>query len=70
MDALSDTEKAGIVKLFPPQTVTIDGQEYESIGIVLIVRHNGKEDHTRYTFFNDQDVWKLHQIEEGVYVES
>lgn len=63
--ALSDAEKPAVDQLFPPTKVTINSKECNSIGIVLVIDHNGTRDYNRYTFYEADDAWRLYQIEQG-----
>ena len=69
---LSDGERTArmeeVNKSFPPRQITLNGAAYESVGIVLIIDTNGNQSYERYVFYDDNGVWKLHQIEEGKYI--
>jgi len=65
METLSNAEIDTLRQAFEPRTVSIDGQDYESIGIVLIVNRNGEQEFDHYIFYNDNSVWRLYQIEIG-----
>ncbi len=42
---------------------------FESFKIEIVVVKDGVATFQRYTFFNQNGIWKLFQIENGVYVE-
>ena len=69
---MSDSERAArmdeVNVFFPPRLVNVNGAAYEGVGIVLIINNNGSKSYERYTFYDADGVWKLHQIEEGKYV--
>ena len=52
---------------FPKGTVELDGVEYESFSIDLVIDRNGEKSYERYTFYNDNGTWKLFGIEKGEY---
>ena len=68
---LSESEagarQTAIDAAFQPRLIVVDGQEYESVGLVLVVTENGKKSYERYTFFKDDGAWKLNGIEKGEY---
>ena len=63
---MSDSERASRAEevnvFFPPRLVTVNGVSYEGVGIVLVINTNGKKSYERYDYYNDNGVWKLHQI--------
>jgi len=65
---MTDAEKAAFDQLirtmFEVRKVTVDGQEYDGISIELTITRNGEETRERYSFYNDQNIWKLYQIEQ------
>ena len=71
VDALSDAEKQTLqdrlYSRFLPRLIVIDGQEYEAVGIEVVVTRDGVKSQARYTFYKDNGEWKLHQIEKGEY---
>ena len=74
LDALTDAEKetrqADIDGRFQPRSVTVDGAERKSVGLELKITRGGDTARERWTFFEDEDAWKLFQIEKGVYMEA
>ena len=54
----------GLVKPF----MTVDGAERKSVGLELKITRGGDTARERWTFFEDEDAWKLFQIEKGVYM--
>ncbi len=72
LDALSDTERDArreeIDRRFLPRSVTVDGAERKSVGLELKITRGGDTARERWTFFEDEDAWKLFQIEKGVYM--
>ena len=69
---MSEDERAQLIDAlrvyFPPRLITIDGVQYEAVGIVLVIDNNGEKTCLRYDFYNDNGVWKLYQIEKGKYI--
>ncbi len=74
LDALTDAEKearqADIDGRFLPRLVIVDGAERKSVGLELKITRGGDTARERWTFFEDEDAWKLFQIEKGVYKEA
>ncbi len=72
LDALTDAEKearqADIDGRFLPRLVIVDGAERKSVGLELKITRGGDTARERWTFFEDEDAWKLFQIEKGVYM--
>ena len=66
---MTEAEKAALKKSvdedFQHSTVTIDGQTYESISLVLIVDRNGKKTYERYVFYHDGGEWILYRVDIG-----
>ena len=58
-----------LAEQFPIEEITIDGEVFESFKIEIVVVKDGVATFQRYTFFNQNGIWKLFQIENGVYVE-
>ena len=54
--------------MFLPRLVVIDDQEYEAVGIEVVVTRDGEKTYNRYTFYKDGGEWKLYRIEEGEYI--
>ena len=73
MEAMDEAEKqallTAIAEEFPKGTVTVDGVEYESFSIDLVIDRDGDKTYERYTFYDDNGTWKLFGIEKGVYKE-
>ena len=65
---MTDAEKAEFNKqirtIFNLQKVLVDGPEVDGISIELTITKDGKETKERYSFYNDQNIWKLYQIEQ------
>ncbi len=70
LEEMTEDEKQAllgqIAKFFPQSKVTVDGKEYDAFSIELLVTRDGKEEHDRYTFYNDGTQWLLYGIEVGV----
>ncbi|MBR0406758.1 MAG: hypothetical protein IJI53_01860 [Clostridia bacterium] len=58
-----------LAEQFPIEEITIDGEVFESFKIEIVVVKDGVSTFQRYTFFNQNGIWKLFQIENGVYME-
>ena len=58
-----------LAEQFTIEELTIDGEVFESFKIEIVVVKDGVSTFQRYTFFNQNGIWKLFQIENGVYVE-
>ena len=71
LDAMTDAEKEArqseIDKRFLPRLIVIDGQEYEAVGIEVVITRGSEKTYERYTFYKDGGAWKLYQIEQGEY---
>ena len=71
VDALTDAEKQALLDRlygsFLPRLIIIDGQEYEAVGIEVVITRGGEKSYERYTFYKDEGAWKLYQIEKGEY---
>ena len=71
VDALSEAEKQALMDrlygVFLPRLIVIDGQEYEAVGIEVVITRGGQKSYVRYTFYKDNGAWKLYSIEEGAY---
>jgi len=61
----SGKAKVAINELFPVTTIDIDGQDYDSISIVLDVENDGRY---QYTFFKakKEAIWQLYEIDKWV----
>ena len=72
VEAMSEAEKQALLNklngLFLPRLVVIDDQEYEAVGIEVVVTRDGEKTYNRYTFYKDGGEWKLYRIEEGEYI--
>ena len=71
IEAMSDDEKAerqaAIDRCFQPRLVVVDDAEHAGVGIELEIREGAELSYERYTFFEDEDGWKLFRIETGEY---
>ena len=71
VDSLSEEEKQALLDSisgrFEPRTIAIDGVEYESVGVEVVIDRDGEKTYERYIFYKDGDAWKLYGIEVGEY---
>lgn len=71
VDAMTESERNALLNRlygeFLPRLIVIDGQEYEAVGIEVVITRGGEKTYERYTFYKDGGAWKLYQIEQGEY---
>ncbi|MBR1822301.1 MAG: hypothetical protein IJ769_11875 [Clostridia bacterium] len=71
VDSLSEAEKDALLNSiagkFEPRLVVVDGVEYESVGIEVVIDRDGKKTYERYIFYKADGTWKLYNIEVGEY---
>ena len=71
VDAMTESERNALLDRlygeFLPRLIVIDGQEYEAVGIEVVITRGSEKTYERYTFYKDDGAWKLYQIEQGEY---
>lgn len=71
VDAMTESERNALLDRlygeFLPRLIVIDGQEYEAVGIEVVITRGSEKTYERYTFYKDGGAWKLYQIEQGEY---